>query len=58
MLNRAYRNDKCRRAWWLVWLTMLVPVCAQADADPNFYVYLCFGQSNMEIGRASCRERV
>ena len=20
----------------------------QADADPNFYVYLCFGQSNME----------
>ena len=21
---------------------------ANADVDPNFYIYLCFGQSNME----------
>ena len=21
---------------------------ARAEADPNFYIYLCFGQSNME----------
>ena len=21
---------------------------AQAEVDPNFYIYLCFGQSNME----------
>lgn len=48
MLNRVFRRDKCRRVRLLVWLTMLVPVCAQAEADPNFYIYLCFGQSNME----------
>ena len=23
-------------------------VGAKADVDPNFYIYLCFGQSNME----------
>src|SRR4029453_1127819 len=23
---------------------------ASADPDPNFYIYLCFGQSNMESG--------
>ena len=21
---------------------------ARAEVDPNFYIYLCFGQSNME----------
>ena len=21
---------------------------ANADVDPNFYIYICFGQSNME----------
>ena len=21
---------------------------AQAEVDPNFYIYICFGQSNME----------
>ena len=25
---------------------------AQADPDPNFHIYICFGQSNME-GNAS-----
>ena len=24
------------------------PLTAQAEVDPNFYIYLCFGQSNME----------
>ena len=23
-------------------------VGANADVDPNFYIYICFGQSNME----------
>jgi hypothetical protein len=23
---------------------------ASADPDPNFHIYLCFGQSNMESG--------
>jgi hypothetical protein len=23
---------------------------ASADPDPNFYIFLCFGQSNMESG--------
>ena len=30
-----------------VLLTTLA-VGAKADVDPNFYIYLCFGQSNME----------
>ena len=25
---------------------------AQAAVDPNFYIFLCFGQSNMEAGAA------
>ena len=27
---------------------MVMPQKGLAQADPNFYVYLCFGQSNME----------
>ena len=30
-----------------VLLATLLPG-AKADVDPNFYIYLCFGQSNME----------
>ena len=30
-----------------VLLSTLLPE-AKADVDPNFYIYLCFGQSNME----------
>lgn len=26
----------------------MLPLGAKADVDPNFYIYLCFGQSNME----------
>ncbi len=30
-------------------LLAALPYCgAKAEADPNFYIYLCFGQSNME----------
>ena len=51
-------------------IAALAAFAAQAQ-DPDFHIYLCFGQSNMEgnarieeqdlegeIGRASCRERV
>ena len=34
-----------------IWATLLIafPVCRMAAAvDPNFYIFLCFGQSNME----------
>ena len=30
---------------------------AQAEVDPNFYIYLCFGQSNME-GNAQWDEKI
>ncbi len=32
----------------LVMLTLLPGCRAAADVDPNFYIFLCFGQSNME----------
>ncbi len=34
----------------LFWLIILLAPATQvlADPDPNFYIYLCFGQSNME----------
>ncbi len=33
----------------LIALLALIPCChAAADVDPNFYIFLCFGQSNME----------
>ena len=31
-----------------VMLTVLPSCRAAAEADPNFYIFLCFGQSNME----------
>ena len=35
-----------------VFLTAMLLLCAvmgaQAEVDPNFYIYICFGQSNME----------
>ncbi len=36
----------------LLWLAALLsfPIGATADPDPNFHIYLCFGQSNMESG--------
>jgi len=37
----------------LLFLAVLLSTATQAaaDPDPNFYIYLCFGQSNMEGGR-------
>jgi hypothetical protein len=38
--------------WKLAWLFpiawLLFTACSFADPDPNFYIFLCFGQSNME----------
>ena len=31
----------------------MVAVAVHAEADPNFYIYLCFGQSNMEGNAAA-----
>jgi len=31
---------------------------ASAAPDPNFYIYLCFGQSNMESGGKRCGEKM
>lgn len=31
-------------------VVLLLGIRASADPDPNFYVFLCFGQSNMESG--------
>ena len=30
-------------------------MAAKADVDPNFHIYLCFGQSNMEGNRSEER---
>lgn len=35
---------------------LIMSCCAMADVDPNFYIYLCFGQSNME-GNATPEEQ-
>ena len=32
----------------LLALLVMIPVSMKAEVDPNFYIYLCFGQSNME----------
>ena len=32
----------------LLSLSLLCTIGAKAEVDPNFYIYLCFGQSNME----------
>ncbi len=34
--------------WMVLTLTMLPSLRMQAAVDPNFYIFLCFGQSNME----------
>lgn len=37
-----------KRLMALCALTVASITCVNAEVDPNFYVYLCFGQSNME----------
>ena len=41
-----------KRGLFLLALTVLIAFNTNvfADPDPNFYIYLCFGQSNMESG--------
>ena len=35
---------------WFIAALLLCSAKAYAEPDPNFYIYLCFGQSNMESG--------
>ena len=37
-----------KRILLILSLTTIVTLRLRADVDPNFYIYLCFGQSNME----------
>jgi len=39
---------KMKPAWFLLTIFLLITTKAVAGPDPNFYVFLCFGQSNME----------
>ncbi|MEO8314795.1 MAG: sialate O-acetylesterase, partial [Pseudomonadota bacterium] len=43
-----------KKSWFLLLLAMTIGFASTADAapDPNFYIYLCFGQSNMQGGGA------
>ena len=38
---------------FLLAAALWIPRAASAAPDPNFYVFLCFGQSNMEGLRSS-----
>src|SRR5262245_23356048 len=45
----------------MFFLAVLLTPAARAftDPDPNFYIYLCFGQSNMEVGgRIEAQDRI
>jgi hypothetical protein len=41
---------KMKLVWCLFVLIVSLPAKAYADPDPNFWVFICFGQSNMESG--------
>lgn len=41
---------KMKMAWLFLAMLLTPATRAWADPDPNFYIYLCFGQSNMEGG--------
>jgi len=41
---------KIKMAWFFLAVLLAPATRALADPDPNFYIYLCFGQSNMEGG--------
>ena len=41
---------KMRLIMCLLAAFLLFAANASADPDPNFHIYLCFGQSNMESG--------
>lgn len=44
--------EKMKKSWAILWILMgwtgFLMAQSAAAPDPNFYVYLCFGQSNME----------
>lgn len=44
-----------RRIVIIVTLLSIFSLLGKAEVDPNFYIYLCFGQSNME-GRAEAED--
>jgi hypothetical protein len=41
---------KTKRLLFSLAAVLLFATNAAADPDPNFFIYLCFGQSNMESG--------
>ena len=41
---------KMKMAFFFLVVVMISNTRALADPDPNFYIFLCFGQSNMEGG--------
>ena len=50
MTNQKYKNMMTKKFYLAVLATALslFSMNAWAEADPNFYIYLCIGQSNME----------
>ncbi|MBN1779859.1 T9SS type A sorting domain-containing protein [bacterium] len=42
------QNKPAKRATELLWTVFLISWAAALAQDPNFFIYLCFGQSNME----------
>ena len=41
--------NKMKKALFIILLSLMAGLTkAQAQVDPNFYIYICFGQSNME----------
>jgi hypothetical protein len=49
-MNRVKQDMQTKRT--LLWLSIFLAfgIKASADPDPNFHIFLCFGQSNMESG--------
>ena len=41
-------DDFMKRLFFVILLTAISVLQIKAEVDPNFYIYLCFGQSNME----------
>jgi hypothetical protein len=47
-----------RLAWLLSVALLVLSAQASAAPDPNFYIFLCFGQSNMEgAGRIEAQDK-
>ena len=47
-IQTNYNYDRMKR-FLLAVMVLFTTLCgAKADVDPNFHIYLCFGQSNME----------